>query len=46
MKLSPYEQETIILYNQGEAAADVETYDPKLLEKLNRLAEKYPEQIQ
>lgn len=46
MKLSPYEQETIILYNQGEAAADVETYDPKLLEKLNRLVEKYPEQIQ
>ena len=46
MKLSPYEQETILLYNQGEDTADVETYDPKLLEKLNRLAEKYPEQIQ
>lgn len=46
MKLSPYEQETIILYNQAETTAEVETYDPKLLEKLNRLAEKYPEQIQ
>ena len=46
MKLSLYEQETILLYNQAEDTADVETYDPKLLEKLNRLAEKYPEQIQ
>ena len=46
MNLSPYEQETIILYNQGETAADVETYDPKLLKKLNRLATKYPELIQ
>ena len=46
MKLTPIEQETILLYNQAEAAAEVETYDPKLLEKLNRLAEKYPEQIQ
>ena len=46
MKLTPIEQETILLYNQAEATADVETCDPKLLEKLNRLAEKYPEQIQ
>ena len=46
MKLSLYEQETIILYNQAESTAEVETYDPKLLEKLNRLAEKSPEQVQ
>ena len=46
MKLSLYEQETIILYNQAEATAEVETYDARLLEKLNRLAEKYPDQIQ
>ena len=46
MKLSLYEQETIILYNQAESTAEVETYDPKLLEKLNRLAEKYPEHVQ
>ena len=46
MKLSLYEQETIILYNQAEAAAEVYTHDPRLLEKLRRLAEKYPEQIQ
>ena len=46
MKLTPIEQETIILYNQAEATAEVETYDARLLEKLNRLAEKYPDQIQ
>lgn len=46
MKLTAIEQETIILYNQAEATAEVETYDVRLLEKLNRLAEKYPDQIQ
>ena len=40
MKLSLYEQETIILYNQAEATAEVYTHDPRLLEKLRRLAEK------
>ena len=38
MKLSLYEQETIILYDQAEAAAEVYTHDPRLLEKLRRLA--------
>ena len=46
MKLTAIEQETIILYNQAESAAEVETYDVRLLEKLNQLAEKYPDQIQ
>ena len=46
MKLTAIEQETIILYNQAEATAEVETYDVRLLEKLNRPAEKYPDQIQ
>ena len=36
MKLSRYEQETIILYNQAEATAEVYTHDPRLLEKLRR----------
>ena len=44
MKLSLYEQETIILYNQAEATAEVYSHDPRLLEKLRRLAEKYPDQ--
>ena len=45
MVLSKYEQETIILYNQAEAIAEVYSHDPKLLKKLSRMAEKYPEQI-
>lgn len=44
--LSKYEQETVILYNQAEQTADVYTHDPKLLEKLKRLTEKYPKQVQ
>ena len=42
MKRSLYEQETIILYNQAEATAEVYTHDARLLEKLRRLSEKYP----
>ena len=44
--LSKYEQETVILYNQAEQTADVYTHDPKLLEKLKRLTEKYSKQVQ
>ena len=45
MKRSLYEQETIILYNQAAATAEVYTYDSRLLEKLLRLSQKYPDQI-
>lgn len=45
MKLSKYEQETIILYNEEEATASVYTHDPKLMEKLKRLSMKYPDKI-
>ena len=45
MKLSLLEQETILLYNQAEQEADVYTHDPRLIKKLSRLAEKYPDQI-
>ena len=45
MKLSRIEQETIILYNEAEATAEVFTYDQKLLTKLERLTEKYPGQV-
>ena len=45
MKLSLYEQETILLYNQAEATAEVYTHDSRLLEKLRRLAQKHPDQI-
>ena len=45
MKLSKYEQETIILYNEEEATASVYTHNPKLMEKLERLSKKYPDKI-
>ena len=35
MKLSLYEQETIILYNQADTTAEVYTHDQKLMEKLD-----------
>ena len=45
MKLSKIEQETILLYNEEEATASIYTHDPKLMEKLKRLSEKYPDKI-
>ena len=45
MRLSKYEQETIILYNEEEATASVYTHDPKLMEKLERLSMEYPDKI-
>jgi len=45
MKLTPYERETIILYNQSEDTASVYTHDRKLREKLKRLHRKYPDKI-
>ena len=37
MKLSRYEQETIILYNQAEATAEVYTHDPRQRNTRTRL---------
>lgn len=45
MTLTDVERETIVLYNQKEAVASVYTHDPKLIRKLKRLAERYPEQV-
>ena len=45
MKLSKYEEETLVLYNEAQSTASVYTHDPKLKEKLKRLSEKYPEQV-
>lgn len=46
MKLSRYEQETIICYNEEDDTASVYTHNNKLAEKLRRLAEKYPGKVQ
>ncbi len=45
MKLSLVERETILLYNQAEPMAEIYTHDPRLMEKLNLLAKKHPDQI-
>ena len=45
MKLTPAERETIILFNDADSTANVYTHDHKLIEKLQRLHEKYPDQI-
>ena len=38
MKPSLVERETILLYNQAEPMAEVYTHDPRLMEKLELLA--------
>jgi len=43
MSLTKIEQETIILFNEGEADAEVYTHNVKLKNKLTRIAKKPPE---
>ena len=43
--LSKLEMETVILYNEEENTASVYTHNTKLMEKLERLAQKYPSLI-
>ena len=45
MKLSLAERETILLYNQADPMAEIYTHDPRLMEKLDLLAKKHPEQV-
>ena len=42
MKLSKYEQETIINFNEEETVASIYTHNAKLKERLKMMAEKYP----
>lgn len=43
MKRTLREQETIILYNNGDQEAEIYTYDPKLKRKIEQAAERCPE---
>ena len=43
MKLSKIEQETIILFNEAEAEAEVYTHNAKLKKRLENAAKKHPE---
>lgn len=42
-RLTKYEKETVILYNQSNERVNITTYDPALRRKLKDYAEKYPE---
>jgi len=42
MKLSKVEQETIVLFNEGDADAEVYTHNAKLKKKLETAAKKNP----
>ena len=44
-KLTDYEKETTINYNEEEKEATVYTHNKKLKQKLARLAKEYPEQV-
>ena len=45
MKLSAYERETIILFNETSEPAEVFTYNKRMIRKLERLAQKFPDEF-
>ena len=45
MRLTKYEQETIILFNESESTAAVYTYNTGLQNTLNSLYQSHPEQV-
>ena len=45
MNVTKYEQETIILFNEGEAAASIYTYHTSLQHTLVSLCESHPAQV-
>ena len=42
-KLTKYEKETIVLFNEGEDAAHIQTYNAGLRNRLAAFAKKYPD---
>lgn len=44
MKLSKYEQETIINFNEEDDFADVYTHNLRMIQKLERIASEFPEE--
>ena len=43
--LTPYERETVIIFNEAEATARVYTHNKRLIHKLEKLSEKYPSEF-
>lgn len=46
MRLTKYEQEMIINFNEEEATAEVYTHNPVLKRRLKMMAARYPEDVQ
>lgn len=46
MSLSRYEQESVILFNEGDTEADVYTHNVRWKKRLAELAKSYPAQCQ
>ena len=44
-KLSAVERETIVLWNEGEAAAEIETHSPAVKKRLAAILRERPEEI-
>ena len=44
-KLSPTERETIILFNEGEATAEIEVHNAAMRRRLEAVRREYPEDI-
>ena len=42
-KLTKYEKETIVLFNEGEDTASIFTYNAGLLRRLENFSKKYPD---
>ena len=42
-KLTKYEKETIVLFNEGEDTAHIQTYNAGLRNRLAAFSKKYPE---
>lgn len=45
MKLSAYERETIILFNETSDPAEVFTYNKRMIRKLERLVRMFPDEF-
>ena len=46
MKLTNYEKETIIIFNEAEQTADISTYNSTLIRKLDGLCSSRPDEVQ
>ena len=44
-RLSAHERETVILFNEAEATAEIEAYNPTMKKRLEAIQQEHPESI-